>query len=731
MVGKTVKVLLLVLLSASISGIKIRSTVAEPLEPLIWDSYTRLSYTLTETRWAMVAANERYDPNYIVVVFMDNLTGQFDWYFTKSTDGGATWTTPDTAVDPDFDVMDNELYSAAIAMDDNGIVHMSFARQKTWWPRDTAPTGVYYARYDGTDWSAPIIIYENLSPGYLWVGWNDIAIGRNNMIHLVYGSDEPGNDNGDIWYCRSEDGGSTWNSPVNVNAFNWMDVGYPPSLAADDSGYVYWAIGDDWYSSSWWSEVCFRRSSNDGVTWGTQAAISGLADGDRGPRLMCNNTGAVYALWTHYPLANYSDTWLFFKCSTDHGSNWTPTNGGITLISTALWADEYYLAELDDYGFIHIVYAGTATGTIEAYYMRIDTSGSIVNPPQIITPDDGYPSIPTGLTVTGNQVCVVTKDLKDGNWEAYFLGLSLTYYELTVTSSPTTGITFTIDGTPQITPYTEWLPEGSYTVVMPSTHDGDGRYYWDQWNDGNTSRSRTVTMMENITLTAYYTGPYYELGVYSSPIAGVPFTINGTPQTTPYSEWLLQGSFTLAMPETHNDYVWSHWLEDGDPSRTKTIILAVSTTWTGVFEFAVPPHGPTAEFTATPETASVGESVKFDASSSQSGWNGTHERPITEYRWNFGDGNETTTSTPIVYHSFTGSGNYYVELTVYSPGATPETDTATHKITVFSVPVGGYSYSITGHSATTPLTLYLVLTTIIASGSIAVRRKASKRREHS
>lgn len=643
MIGKTALVLMLMLLSVSILGIGMRPTAAQPLDPLTW-GYTRLSYTPTETRWAMVAANERYDPNYIVVVFTDNLTGQFNWYFTKSADCGAIWTAPEIAVDPDFDVMETELYCAAIAMDDNGIVHMSFARQKTWWPRDTAPTGIYYARYDGTSWSAPIAIYENLSPGYLWVGVNDIIIGRDNIVHLVYGSDYPGNDNGDIWYCRSEDGGLTWTSPANINAFDGMDTGPSTSLGADDFGYVYYATGDDWYDSAWTGETYFRRSQNDGATWDAQMAITRRENGDRCPRLMCDNAGGVYVVWNGYPSPNS----LLFKYSIDHGSNWTPYYGGITLLEDVPGMGIDYFAELDDYGFIHIVYSSTATGTPETYYMRIDTRGNIILPSQIITPDDGYPSYPTGLALTGNQVCVATKDLKDGNWEAYFIGLPLTYYELTVTSSPIAGITFTIAGVPKTTPYTGWLPEGSSTLIMP---------------------------------------------------------------------------------ETHNDYVWSHWLEDGDPGRTKMIILTGSTTWTGVF--AVSPYGPTAEFTVAPETAYVGESVKFDASSSQSGWNGTHERPIVEYRWDFGDGNETTTSTPTIYHRFTSFGYHYVTLTVYAPGATPETDAATHKVTVVSVPVGGYSYPITGHTTTTPLTLYSVLTTIIASVFITVKRKTPKRKGNS
>ena len=98
--------------------------------------------------------------------------------------------------------------------------------------------------------------------------------------------------------------------------------------------------------------------------------------------------------------------------------------------------------------------------------------------------------------------------------------------------------------------------------------------------------SRLTLVTTNVPI-----GNKHDLTVTSSPIAGITFTINDTQQTTPYTEWLLEGSYTLQMPETHNGYVWSHWLEDGDPNRTKKITLP-GTTWTGVFEFAVQPAIP-------------------------------------------------------------------------------------------------------------------------------------------
>ena len=77
--------------------------------------------------------------------------------------------------------------------------------------------------------------------------------------------------------------------------------------------------------------------------------------------------------------------------------------------------------------------------------------------------------------------------------------------------------------------------------------------------------------------------PSYNLTIYSSP-TGVTVTVDGVPLTTPwlgtYSE---DASVSLVMPETHDGYVWSHWLEDGDPNRIKTVTMDTNITLTALF----------------------------------------------------------------------------------------------------------------------------------------------------
>lgn len=157
-------------------------------------------------------------------------------------------------------------------------------------------------------------------------------------------------------------------------------------------------------------------------------------------------------------------------------------------------------------------------------------------------------------------------------------------YTFTIHSMPT-GIVFMVDSLPYSTSWNGTFQEGtSVSFEIPEVHfEGDAKYYWDQWSDGNTSRSRTITITTNLTLTTNFVGPYHEISINSSPLTGIPFTVNGTPQSTPYAAWLIEGYYAVAMPEEHGGYVWSHWLKDGDINRARTISLSDTKTYTAIY----------------------------------------------------------------------------------------------------------------------------------------------------
>lgn len=145
------------------------------------------------------------------------------------------------------------------------------------------------------------------------------------------------------------------------------------------------------------------------------------------------------------------------------------------------------------------------------------------------------------------------------------------------------------------------------------------------------------------------------------------------------------------------------------------------------------PYPPVANFTQYPEKPKVYEPVYFDASTSQPGFDGDDECPITEYHWDFGDSTSSTGKT--VRHIYDKPGNYTVTLTVYAPGISPyidpqyvgtnTTDTTQHVKQV--IPVGGYSFSINTHTTATPPTTYFAILTIIVAVFTAIRRKTHRK----
>jgi len=246
-------------------------------------------------------------------------------------------------------------------------------------------------------------------------------------------------------------------------------------------------------------------------------------------------------------------------------------------------------------------------------------------------------------------------------------------HELAVTSSPMTGITFTINGTPQTTPYTESLLEGSYTLEMPETH---GEYVWSHWlEDGDTNRIKTVTMNTDISLTAVFT-----------PLDTTPPTISiVSPENKTYTVEDVPLTFTMSESTS-----WIGYSLDGQANIT----IAGNTTLTGLSDgmhslvfYANDMAGNTGSsnivyFTiqttpmdTTPpisdagmnQEANVGTLVTFDASGS------TDNVAIVSCDWDFGDG---TTDTGITCnHTYTEPGNYTVTLTVKDAAGNLDTDT--------------------------------------------------------
>ncbi len=330
---------------------------------------------------------------------------------------------------------------------------------------------------------------------------------------------------------------------------------------------------------------------------------------------------------------------------------------------------------------------------------------------------------------------VVSVNRIQGLQEYYYLKpTSLTAEFTWRPRQPTVGETVTFTST------SSFAPNG--TIAAYQWQLGDGG----QKTDENFTYIYHTTGNYNVTLEVVdsngFTGNVTHIISVQPARAPIPnFTWN--PLTPKVGESVTFDASSSTPGVTILDYEWN--FGDGqtasDQTATHTYTDATNYTVTlnvtdsnGLWDIeqkqvqVVQPHGPKAEFSAVPETANADDLVKLDAATSQPGWNGTNQMPITEYRWDFGDGNETTTTAPIIYHAFSSSGVYYPTLTAYASGATPETDVITHRVAVFSVPVGGYSIAIKLYSTAIPTSLHLIMLIVLSVFLTAARRKTRRKK---
>jgi PKD repeat protein len=349
--------------------------------------------------------------------------------------------------------------------------------------------------------------------------------------------------------------------------------------------------------------------------------------------------------------------------------------------------DRFYYAKLDNEGFIHIVYASDITGVRESYYMKIDTRGNIVIPSQLITPDDGYPSIPTGLAVVDDRIYITTKEFKDGNWEAYFIAsMPPQVPPVADANGPYKGyegsaITFDASGS--------YDPDGRI-VSYDWDLDGDGQYddasgvrvtftWGDDYsgtiglkvtdNDGLTDTDSTTVSVVNVApkvdagpdLTVNegslitFKGKVYDPGwldthTYKWDFGDGTVVWNTLTPTHAYGD---NGVYTVTL---------TVWDDDGDIGMDTLTITVYNVPPTVSIDLIEQPN----PFFILPY-----EELTFYGSFSDPGWLDTHTAV-----WDFGDGvvaagtlteennPPDATGTIVDLHAYTAPGDYTVTLTV-------------------------------------------------------------------
>jgi spherulation-specific family 4 protein/PKD domain-containing protein len=190
-------------------------------------------------------------------------------------------------------------------------------------------------------------------------------------------------------------------------------------------------------------------------------------------------------------------------------------------------------------------------GTFSAVATAKDAAGKVAG------------SLPVVITITPktNTLSVKTVDSAGSPITGYYTVLSQNGAQIKTAFSP---VTFTLNS-------------GQTYQVAVSDY---GSYFFDHWEDGSKSRTRTIVAGQTSAVTAYYsTAPkdvtltVKSVSLGGSAINGMWTVIGGSGSKTgftPMSYTATAGtSYTVTMADYKN-YIFDHW-EDGSKSRTRTV----------------------------------------------------------------------------------------------------------------------------------------------------------------
>ncbi len=356
-----------------------------------WESDVRLtnnsdsSFTSYNNAWCIAAHADTID-----VVWYENRDGNYEIYYKRSVDAGTTWGS-DTRLTNES----SPSYNPSIAVSGQDI-HV------VWEDERDEDIEVYYkcSTDGGATWGPDVHVSTISGPqgvpsvtavaGCVHVVWVDFSLLGNS----------------EIWFCRSVDGGATWESPVQISNAAGFSSG--PSIAAQGSNvHIAW---DDSRLGWWNSEIFYRRSTNDGVNWSTENQLTNDTTFSNTPSIAVSGN-SIHVAWEDMRDGNFE---IYYKNSTDNGQTWSSD-----MRLTSDGGDSYHPSMAVSGSNVHITWQDNRDGNEEIYYKVSNDGGLSWDPDTRLTDDQGY-SYNASVALSGQQVNVVWSDDRDGNWEIYY-----------------------------------------------------------------------------------------------------------------------------------------------------------------------------------------------------------------------------------------------------------------------------------------------------------------------
>ncbi|MGB9720620.1 MAG: hypothetical protein ACPL28_03955 [bacterium] len=364
----------------------------EPDQRLTFDP--SVSQTSPNSGWCVAVKNDT-----VHIVYFDYREGGDKIFYQRSTNGGISW-------DPETVIVDTPAVypgppAVSLAVSDSGGVHIVWCDYLR-----GNDDEIFYKRStnSGTTWFPDTVLTRD---DFMVEAdsWASIAT-SGQFIHVVWHDCkwDGSQFNWDIFYKRSTDNGTHWESDQRLTVHPGSSG--PPSIAASDHMvYVVWYDLRDGNP-----EIYFKRSTNNGATWGPDTRLTSDGANSYLPTIGANSL-SVHIAW----FDNRDGDWeIYYKRSTDGGNTW---NDDTRLTSSI--GESYHPSIAVSGERIHLVWYDQRDGNYEIYYKKSFDNGTNWTADTGLTSDPS-PSFYPSVAVWGDKIHVVWTDERDGNREVYY-----------------------------------------------------------------------------------------------------------------------------------------------------------------------------------------------------------------------------------------------------------------------------------------------------------------------
>ncbi len=248
-----------------------------------WSTPKRLTWT-AERSWDPAVAVDSSDV--LHVFWADAIPGNFEIYYRKSIDGGASWSANERLT-----WTADDSFGPFIALDPSGDLHIA------WYDYTPGPADIYYKNSTdgGTSWS----ITKRLT----WTADNSfypcLIAGASGHLYIVWEDDTPGNT--EIYFKSSGDGGATWSASKRLT---WTEGdSWFPSLSIEYlSGDLHLIWSD---ATPGYPELYYKGSADGGATWSASKRLTWNSGTSETPVVSIDPSGNIHLVWSDNTPGNY------------------------------------------------------------------------------------------------------------------------------------------------------------------------------------------------------------------------------------------------------------------------------------------------------------------------------------------------------------------------------------------------------------------------------------------